>query len=69
MTENNRPQLTYWLTCPDKKLSRAVLQTLIEYGYFNDESSLLSILDKPDEGLRMLATTHWLRQQLPLSEG
>ncbi|HGC0222242.1 TPA: HEAT repeat domain-containing protein, partial [Escherichia coli] len=40
----------------------------IEYGYFNDESSLLSILDKPDEGLRMLATTHWLRQQLPLSE-
>lgn len=68
LTENNRPQLTYWLTCPDKKLSRAVLQTLIEYGYFNDESSLLSILDKPDEGLRMLATTHWLRQQLPLSE-
>lgn len=68
LTENNRPQLTYWFTCPDKKLSRAVLQTLIEYGYFNDESSLLSILDKPDEGLRMLATTHWLRQQLPLSE-
>ncbi|HCO7843137.1 TPA: HEAT repeat domain-containing protein [Escherichia coli] len=68
LTENNRPQLTYWLTCPDKKLSRAVLQTLIEYGYFNDESSLLLILDKPDVGLRMLAVTHWLRQQLPLTE-
>ena len=53
---------------PDKKLSRAVLQTLIEYGYFNDESSLLLILKQPDEGLRMLAVTHWLRQQLPLSE-
>ncbi|EPY9098882.1 HEAT repeat domain-containing protein [Shigella dysenteriae] len=68
LTENSRPQLTCWLTCPDKKLSRAVLQTLIEYGYFNDESSLLLILKQPDEGLRMLAVTHWLRQQLPLSE-
>ncbi|EPB2543624.1 TPA: HEAT repeat domain-containing protein [Escherichia coli] len=68
LTENSRPQLTCWLTCPDKKLSRAVLQTLIEYGYFNDESSLLLILDKPDVGLRMLAVTHWLRQQLPLNE-
>ncbi|EFA4520723.1 HEAT repeat domain-containing protein [Escherichia coli] len=68
LTENSRPQLTCWLTCPDKKLSRAVLQTLIEYGYFNDESSLLLILDKPDVGLRMLAVTHWLRQQLPLTE-
>lgn len=68
LTENSRPQLTCWLTCPDKKLSRAVLQTLIEYGYFNDESSLLLILKQPDEGLRMLAVTHWLRQQLPLTE-
>lgn len=68
LEENNRPQLTCWLTCPDKKLSRAVLQTLIEYGYFNDESSLLLILKQPDEGLRMLAVTHWLRQQLSLSE-
>lgn len=68
LTKNNRPQLTCWLTCPDKKLSRAVLQTLIEYGYFNDESSLLLILEQPDVGLRMLAVTHWLQQQLPLSE-
>ncbi|WP_241957278.1 HEAT repeat domain-containing protein [Escherichia sp. MOD1-EC7003] len=60
LKENNRPQLMRWLTFPDKNLSRSVLQTLIEYGYFNDESSLLLILKQPDEGLRMLAVIHWL---------
>lgn len=67
LTDENLPQLQHWLVCPDRRISRAVLQTLIEYDRFNDEDLMLLVLRQPDTGLRTQAVEHWLGQQLPLS--